>query len=72
MDATELLWRATAVRCSTCLATIDCEWKDELVFHSGDAVLDCIEDAGEEITGYWELERAMRELGWSTRAGDAA
>ena len=31
-------------------AAIGCEWKDELVFCSGDAVLDCIEDAGEEIT----------------------
>ena len=31
-------------------ATIGCERKDELFFCSGDAVLDCIEDAGEEIT----------------------
>jgi hypothetical protein len=31
-------------------AAMGCEWKDELVFCSGDAVLDCIEDAGEEIT----------------------
>ena len=31
-------------------AAMGCERKDELVFCSGDAVLDCIEDAGEEIT----------------------
>jgi Domain of unknown function (DUF4116) len=31
-------------------ATMGCEWKDELVFCSGDAVLDCIEDVGDEIT----------------------
>ena len=31
-------------------ATMGCERKDELVFCSGDAVLDCIEDAGDEIT----------------------
>ena len=31
-------------------ATMGCERKDELVFCSGDEVLDCIEDVGDEIT----------------------
>jgi hypothetical protein len=40
----------TQLREEVAAATMGCEWKDELVFCSGDTVLDCIEDVGDEIT----------------------
>ena len=48
--ATSFTRAAPPAAWSSCVATMGCEWKDELVFCSGGAVLDCIEVAGEEIT----------------------
>ena len=46
-------------------AAMGCERKDELVFCSGDAVLDCIEDAGEEITAVRDqVVGLLKEFMW--------
>ena len=47
------------------VAAMGCQRKDELVFCSGDAVLDCIEDAGEEITAVRDqVVGLLKEFMW--------